>query len=654
MLQPTLWSKRVLLVLFALAVVLTTALSGQGITSASVVTTLNAVEDSSVYHGDPTANSNGTSMLVRYDIGNFGNEAFLKFDTSGVGSVTSATLRVYGAINATSDPFDVGVYGVDDDSWVENQINWNNRPSASTAELDTAYITSTEQYYELDVTSYVTNQSDGTVSLVLKGVQPYERAFFHSSENASNPPELVIDSSGDPGTDPDPDPDPTPAVGFTELEPSSDSQLIYVSNDGNDNATGTINDPVATITQAVTMVRDGHPDWILLKRGDVWKDQKVGSFIDGPSPEEPAVITYYGESGPRPILKVSQNFFDSGYNRTHNLALVGLHVLSYKMDPNDPEFDRETKTTLRFVGSGDSLLIEDCVLQYTSILIQGRETSGIVDYFTNVRLNRNMILDNYNTGSTYNKSDRTSGLYVWQSDGLTITENVFDHNGWNPDYPDTLAGMFSHNVYISQHNVGNSVLVKGNILARGASHGIHGRPGGLYEDNLFVRNSIGLQLGYEGDGNPPLAAGVFATARDNVILDGKRMICCGNDGPAQTAAVYGLRLENLGSATVTVDNNIAANRLESGTNQGITNLPGVTYTDNVQYDWDTNPSSLGDMNDPNWIDPERSVGSYHASLGQTGTLDAFMDEVRSRGLGEWDEDYAAYAVNDYIRAGFNK
>jgi hypothetical protein len=175
---------------------------------------------------------------------------------------------------------------------------------------------------------------------------------------------------------------------------------------------------------------------------------------------------------------------------------------------------------------------------------------------------------------------------------------------------------------------------------------VHGRPGGLYEDNLFVANSIGLQMGYGGH---PLPSGSFATARDNVILDGKLMDPTDSSTLA-TKAVWGLQLDDLGQADVTLERNIAAHRRDSGSNVGISDQAGVTYTDNVQYLWG---GGIGDMNDSSWLDPDRSVGSYHGTLGQEETLEAFLEVVRNRPLGAWNPDYSAPAVNDYIREGFN-
>ena len=53
-----------------------------------------------------------------------------------------------------------------------------------------------------------------------------------------------------------------------------------------------------------------------------------------------------------------------------------------------------------------------------------------------------------------------------------------------------------------------------------------------------------------------------------------------------------------------------------------------------------------------YVDPDRSIGSYHGTLGRTATLDAFLDEARKQSRSFWRSEYKAVSVNAYIRAGF--
>src|SRR4051812_3980961 len=64
--------------------------------------------------------------------------------------------------------------------------------------------------------------------------------------------------------------------GWTVVTPSADTRIIYVSssqgNDANDGLSAAT--PVKTLVRgtAIMRTRTGFPDWLLLKRGDVFKE----------------------------------------------------------------------------------------------------------------------------------------------------------------------------------------------------------------------------------------------------------------------------------------------------------------------------------------------------------------------------------------------
>ena len=51
-------------------------------------------------------------------------------------------------------------------------------------------------------------------------------------------------------------------------------------------------------------------------------------------------------------------------------------------------------------------------------------------------------------------------------------------------------------------------------------------------------------------------------------------------------------------------------------------------------------------------DANRSIESYHRSLGKTATIDAFIAAALTQSKYNWREEYTAAAVNEWIRAGF--
>jgi hypothetical protein len=47
------------------------------------------------------------------------------------------------------------------------------------------------------------------------------------------------------------------------------------------------------------------------------------------------------------------------------------------------------------------------------------------------------------------------------------------------------------------------------------------------------------------------------------------------------------------------------------------------------------------------------VGSYHATLGGAGTLEAFLGEARTMAQGNYREEYTAAAVVHYLQGCFS-
>ena len=87
-------------------------------------------------------------------------------------------------------------------------------------------------------------------------------------------------------------------------------------------------------------------------------------------------------------------------------------------------------------------------------------------------------------------------------------------------------------------------------------------------------------------------------------------------------------------------------------------------TNNIIYQWTGEDGAIvndgqGNTISPNaidqsgYLDPNRSVGSYMASLGGGATLDAFLAAARDQSKSNWNPQYTADAVNAYIAAGFN-
>ncbi|MEM6292572.1 MAG: right-handed parallel beta-helix repeat-containing protein [Myxococcota bacterium] len=311
--------------------------------------------------------------------------------------------------------------------------------------------------------------------------------------------------------------------GFTTYELPADAVVVYVSNEGSDDADGATPDTaVATLQRAAELVRDGAHDFILLRRGDTWRDVQLGRFLSGADAEHPLVISSYGPELVRPRLEIPGPFIDHNGQSRSNVALLGLHFASVHGDPADPSFDGAPGAALRWVGGGSGLLVEGCYFEYGEGVVQ----SFGEGHYDGVQFRRNVFDRAYHADTCLpgnpngSNEHRPSGLYASHADNLLIEENVFDHNGWNPDGdPTACATIYNHNMYLNGHDM----VIRGNLLARASSIHIKLRSDStedmsnlLIEDNFMIEGEVGISLG--GNTDAPHRF-VNSVVRDNVLTD---------------------------------------------------------------------------------------------------------------------------------------
>jgi len=439
--------------------------------------------------------------------------------------------------------------------------------------------------------------------------------------------------------------------------PSKDTKIIYVSSSIGDDSLAkaassadiinpinpnTTIYPFKTLKAAMGELRSGYPDWILLKRGDTWTNENLGTLSkSGRNVNEPILLSYYGNSGDRPIIKTGDKTGLYVHRVTSNIAIVGLDFYAHKRDPHSPDFiDSEiSEPGLRFLGGGENILIEDTVVRFFKDNITIESYDG--NTFKNFTL-RGSIIKN-----SYSYTSHSQGLYLAGVDGILIEGNFFDHNGWNLDIPKAEATKYNHNIYIQHSNIGKNVVVRNNIIARGSSHGIQGRPAGLYENNLFIENSISLLIG-DNEGHP-MDNGFDAIARNNVILRGKKMNTTGN-WKSTTDAIWGMDIDSKSKNTL-IEGNIIANVKDQGLSQmAMKMVNSVTYNQNIIYKW----HEPEDMFDDSWPNYTATIENYMASIGAEETLDEFLKQCGSRKINEPKIDYTAKMVNNYFREAFKK
>lgn len=465
-----------------------------------------------------------------------------------------------------------------------------------------------------------------------------------------------------------------PVGGFFMFPFSPDSRLVFVAGDGNDANSGfTPDQPLRTPAAGYAKLRDGRPDHLLFRAGDTFTGNLGILRKSGRNADQPMVIGVYDNpnmpDAPRPILLSPEghwalkNFGDPA----NHIAFVGLHLVAVHRDPDGPDFNDQSLTPkqwkhagITMLGDTQNITVQDCRFQYFNfaLVFQSNKKSG---YAQNIRLHRNIVLDSYGHWDK-DIAGHSSGIYAAYIDGLSITQSVFDHNGWNERVRGAGRTKFNHNLYLQYDCTGDTRLT-GNIITRGSAHGLQLRAGGVLQDNLFVENPLAFFVGRNK-----------SVVRRNVILHSIDM------GPDQDDA-RGHGFEVLPCVDALIEQNILAQKggsleaaaaitvaWEKSYIEWLDGRPSrVTIRDNKIYKWprydgreqtihlSTKPDEFveqGNVIDGDFPDPKRDVGRYMESIGREASLEAFLDVVRDRPRGQWNPAFAAEAVNAYVREGF--
>jgi hypothetical protein len=398
--------------------------------------------------------------------------------------------------------------------------------------------------------------------------------------------------------------------GWSLLTPSADSRLIYVASSGGDNGTARtylpgdaeIGDdpfnpageirPYATIDAALTQARDGYPDYILLKRGNIWERDAGIAMKAGRSVDERAVLGYYGADPARPMVRNNGvNLDDASYS-----AVIGIRFTASRRNPDSADFVGLANVTniqgFHVLGGyGNSvvggLLIEDCWFDWFSgNTLQSPEAGG-GPVLTDVIIRRNIITNNYSTLS------HSQGIFSAYASVL-LEENVFDHNGWyrqaysGATQADGVATMFNHNTYFAESR---DTIFRNNLFMRSASINnkfTSNTASGtnevlawniLLNDNLYIDGEIGISLGGNDDqDNGPRWRDIYIT--NNVMMH------IGRSQPTNRTLGWGLDVDDWDGGLVkgnifTGWGDDAVRNTYAIHAQGHTT--GVEYSDNIAF-----------------------------------------------------------------------
>lgn len=257
----------------------------------------------------------------------------------------------------------------------------------------------------------------------------------------------------------------TPAVVWTLPAPTgtscgtgNNSCIIYVDNtggQGNDGTcavqsppitnTPTAGVPCATIAKAMTLIRAGKPDYVLLKNGDTFTNDKFGSITaSGLSSSQPIVLGAYGASSTQPIVQLSSAntpcMSQHAAGQADNIFVTGITFYAFTRDPNNGSFSLADATSFEecFTWQGvsttsfTSLVFENVHTSFFSLAFDidsnGGAEPGMFCHGCNVTINGSVVTDDYPSSfNTHSQGAFLSGI----GDASSLTFNTFDGNGFN-------------------------------------------------------------------------------------------------------------------------------------------------------------------------------------------------------------------------------
>jgi hypothetical protein len=330
------------------------------------------------------------------------------------------------------------------------------------------------------------------------------------------------------------------ANGWTDVAPSGDSTIIYVSATGSDSnnglSTGLPKLTLAAATAAAFAV-DVKPSHVRIKCGDVFTNQGLGSYhnLNGRGSDEPIVIESWDFSqnvrkcSTRPQLVTNGSSIGSFLSRGGSGTTTHVYILGIDFydKAKDPAFGGSTTapntTAIQFFDGGDDVLIEDCSFRFLFNGMIFQYVSGPSPQ--NLTIRRNLFLDHYNGGSN---SGHSQGFYGegWVGTNL-VEENFFDHNGWN-DAGGQSADVFNHHTYIADSQGityrRNTLLTDSSLSTKFVYYG--NEPGAVpalanisITDNFYWEGEVGVSMAADSGASCYATTGCItgATISNNVL-----------------------------------------------------------------------------------------------------------------------------------------
>ncbi len=433
--------------------------------------------------------------------------------------------------------------------------------------------------------------------------------------------------------------------------------------------------PKQSLSAAWAALRDGKGDWLLMAQGATYAEG-FGALAprNGLSAQYPIVVTTYDPSDPTNVAKMRQGMVTIGTAPKDDTYFNDRAAARTVFE--NIHFNKTGVSAASVQGLGPivrNLMFHNVRFTRTSVSIQGDFSGAPSDKNASAIVFRRCVFA-YASGQGH-----AQGIYLWATDGVTIEDSIFYHNGWNGI--DRNAGterpnIFKHNAYLGTLTF--DTIFRRNVSAAASSHGLQARGGGTIEDNVFASNPLNLLIGGGDDYKTLRPTGVPYSVKRNVIV-GTDHIDANNP--------RGFGIDFINTATGIASDNLIVNagKLNPSVNQYAfaphTQLDApttVNWVNNIVWNWGPNSTAsfLKDSNPhptklsltmsgnvmPNdtptgtnmkappaaFPDPTRTVATFAKANGHASEQ-AFWDHAIQHPEINW-----AKLIGDYIRAGFGR
>ncbi len=203
----------------------------------------------------------------------------------------------------------------------------------------------------------------------------------------------------------------------------------YVSESGNDGAAGTEVAPKLTLAAGLGMCTAGHADWVLLKRGDDWADERfaLGFVWGGVDEDEPFRIGSYS-TGNRPRIDIRNSYGVSGIGANSGTGMTYISIQDLDIwSSTYVGADSTGDAAFSILGRSNSIAFENNVVDGITLALSFTKIQND-ELPDDITFRRNYIHHCFNVGA----AQSGGGCLIGEvQTGITLEENVMHHNGWH-------------------------------------------------------------------------------------------------------------------------------------------------------------------------------------------------------------------------------